>query len=275
MGLEGGRAAGAQRAAVRRGELVFQPLLSNLQVPRPRIDVVSRRSLVAALLHSSAPLVVVSAPAGSGKTLAPRAVGASRGTPQRLAAARHLRQRPGRAADLSRLWRCESVASVDPAVFDWLQESVTPIRSRILPALEATLAGAGPFLLVLDDAHLVRSKACWEILSFVIDHLPTGAQLVLATREDPPLPLGKMRASGVLEEIRAAELALSRDEARELLRLHGRPVEDDTLEAVLAATEGWAAGVYLALLAGEGRSPEEWLPRDPRRRARDRRLPER
>ena len=94
---------------------------------------------------------------------------------------------------------------------------------------------------------------------FVIDHLPAGAQLVLATREDPPLPLGKLRASGLVEEISAVDLALSLDEAGELLRLHGLAADDQTLAAVLAATEGWAAGVYLALLAGRGRAPEEWL----------------
>lgn len=259
IGLREGREAGPGRAADGPGEVLFRPLLSNLQVPRPRVDVVPRRGLVAALLRSSAPLVVVSAPAGSGKTLA---------LVQWVQAA----QCPSAWLQLDRAANdpvvlltylglaLESFSEVDPALFAWLQESVTPIKSRILPSLEATLADAGPFLLVLDDAHLVRSKACWEILSFVIDHLPSGAQLVLSTREDPPLPLGKMRASGLVAEIRAPELALSRDEAGQLLRLHGRPVEDDTLQAMLTATEGWAAGLYLALLAGEGRSTGEWLP---------------
>jgi LuxR family transcriptional regulator, maltose regulon positive regulatory protein len=234
-------------------------VLSNLQVPWPRVQVVPRRSLVSALLQSSAPLVLVSAPAGYGKTLT-------------LVQWTQAEKRPSAWLQLDKAdndpvvlltylaLALETFSALDPAVFDWLQESVTPIKSRILPSLEVTLAGEEPFLLVLDDAHLLRSKVCWEILSFVIDHLPARAQLAISTREDPPLPLGRMRASGLLEEIRAAELALSRDEVGQLLRLRGRPVEDDTLEGVLSATEGWAAGAYLALLAGEGRAPEEWLP---------------
>jgi len=256
-GLEGGLSAGPRRAA--RRELVFQPLLSNLQVPRPRVEVVPRRRLVAELLRSSAPFVVVSAPAGSGKTLA-------------LVQWVQAEERPCAWLQLDTsdndpvvlltylALALEDFAVVDPAVFEWLQESVTPIKSRMLPSLEATLAGARPFLLVLDDAHVVRSQACWEILGFVIDHLPAGAQLVLATREDPPLPLGKLRASGLVQEISAVDLALSQDEAGELLRLHGLAADDQTLAALLAATEGWAAGVYLSLLAGRGRAPEEWLP---------------
>ena len=80
---------------------------------------------------------------------------------------------------------------VDPDLTAWLHAPVTPIRSRMLPALEMTLAAAPPFVLVLDDAHLVRARPCWEILRFVSDHLPPGAQLALGTREQPPLRLAR------------------------------------------------------------------------------------
>jgi LuxR family transcriptional regulator, maltose regulon positive regulatory protein len=251
------RAAGLRPAA--RRDLVFRPVLSNLQVPRPRIRVVPRRGLVAALRRTSSPLVLVSAPAGYGKTLT-------------LAQWTRAEKRPSAWLQIEKAdndvvvlltylaLALEILSAVDSTVFDWLRESATPIKSRILPSLEASLAASAPFLLVLDDAHLLRSQACWEIVGFVIDHLPAGAQVAVGTREDPPLPLGRMRVSGLLEEFRAGELALDRDEAGQLLRLHGRPVEDETLDAVLSATEGWAAGVYLALLAGEGRAPREWLP---------------
>ena len=254
------RTPGAASGAAKGGTLVFRPLVSNLQIPRPRVAAVPRRDLVAALRRSTAPLVVVSAPAGSGKTMT-------------LVQWMEADERPGAwlqldvscndpVALLTYLASAlQGLTPIDGDVFAGLRASITPIHGRILPALEAGLAGAGPFLLVLDDVHLVRSKTCWEIVRFVVDHVPAGAQLVLATREDPPLPMGKLRASGSLEEVRARELALSRDEARTLLRLHGRAVDDGALDALLAATEGWAAGVYLALLAGEGRSADDWLPR--------------
>ena len=242
------------------GALVFKPLVSNLQIPRSRLDVVPRSELIAALRRSTAPLIVVSAPAGSGKTMT-------------LVQWIEADDRPGAWLQLDTsdndpvvlltylAHALQGLTAVDPAVFDGLRASITPIRTQILPALEASLAAAGPFLLVLDDAHLVRAKTCWEILGFVIDHVPPGAQLVLSSREDPPLPLGRLRASGSLEVFRAPRLALSRDEANELLRLNGRAVDEGTLDALMAATEGWAAGMYLALLAGEGRASGEWLRR--------------
>jgi LuxR family transcriptional regulator, maltose regulon positive regulatory protein len=258
-GFGPGRDAGPHGAAAARGGLILQPLLSNLQLPRPRVDMVARRGLVAGLLRSTTPLVVVSAPAGSGKTLS---LVQWAQADRRPAAWLQLDTADNDAVVLLTYLglALEGVTVVDPGVFDHLTASITPIRTLILPALEASLSAAEPFLLVLDDAHLVRAKTCWEILRFVIEHLPPGAQLALATREDPPLPLGRMRASGLVAEVRAPELALSRHEAGELLELHGRTLDEGALDTLLKATEGWAAGVYLALLAGERRPVGRWLP---------------
>ena len=127
--------------------------------------------------------------------------------------------------------------------------------------------------MVLDDAQLVQNEAAWAHVGLVLENLPEGAQLVVASRSDPPLPLGSLRARGELLELRFEELAFDRDEALALLRLHGvgdggevtespaRKVEArDTVAALLEATEGWATGLYLASLTARGRSPDEWLP---------------
>ena len=65
------------------------------------------------------------------------------------------------------------------------------------------------FILVLDDFHLISAAPVCEALQFFIDHLPPHMHLVIATRADPPLPLGRMRGKGTLCEIREADLQLS------------------------------------------------------------------
>ena len=127
--------------------------------------------------------------------------------------------------------------------------------------------------MALDDAQLLQNEAAWAHVGLVLENLPEGAQLVVASRSDPPLPLGSLRARGELLEVRFDELAFDRDEALALLRLHGvgdgggrtespdRKVEArDTAAALLEATDGWATGLYLASLTMRGRAPDEWLP---------------
>jgi LuxR family maltose regulon positive regulatory protein len=84
--------------------------------------------------------------------------------------------------------------------------------------------------------------------------------VAIATRSEPPLPLARLRARGELVEFRLDELAFDRVETEELLRTYGVATDAPLLDALLGATEGWATGLYLALLAGRGRSPGEWLP---------------
>jgi len=210
--------------------------------------------------------VLVSAPAGSGKTVT-------------LTQWMRAESRPGvwlrldgNDNDPLVLLRCLAVAldqvlGVDPEILELLQLRNPPLVERVLPGLGAAVAGARPFVLVLDDAQLVQTEAAWAHVELVLGNLPEGAQLVVATRGDLPLPLGRLRACGELLEVRFKELAFDCDEALKLLRLHaagdGR-VEGadarDTVTALLEVTEGWATGLYLAALTAWGRAPDEWLP---------------
>ena len=238
----------------------FEPLRSKLRPARPHIDLVRRDELVDALLDCAAPLVLVSAPAGYGKSTV-------------LSQWVQAEQRPTAWVQLGAadndpvvlltylVLALEPVAPLDPAVVDLLQLRYPPLEERVLPSLAAALAAAPPFLLVLDDGHLVRSEACWKTILSVLDQLPHGAQVAIGSRHDPDLPLARLRAAGRLAEFRAERLAMSRDEARKLLDLHAFTCDAETLDAVLTVTEGWATGLYLALLAGEGRPKDAWLPR--------------
>jgi LuxR family maltose regulon positive regulatory protein len=106
-----------------------------------------------------------------------------------------------------------------------------------------------PLTIVLDDAHVLSDETCWASLERLVLHLPPEARLVLITRADPPLRLGRLRGKGVLGEIRAGGLAFTVEEARELLvQREGIPLAESDVELLVRRTEGWPAGLYLAAL---------------------------
>lgn len=72
-------------------------------------------------------------------------------------------------------------------------------------------------VLVLDDYHVIDAEAVNQALTFLIEHLPPQMHLVITTREDPPLPLARLRARGQLTELRAVDLRFNRAEAAEFL----------------------------------------------------------
>jgi LuxR family maltose regulon positive regulatory protein len=110
-------------------------------------------------------------------------------------------------------------------------------------------------LLVLDDYHLIDSQPVHGSLLFLLEHLPPGLRMVLASRSDPPLPLARLRAGGQLAELRAAELRFTADEAAALLReAIGADLPGTAVAALTARTEGWAAGLQLAGLSLRGQT---------------------
>ena len=169
-------------------------------------------------MKSTEPLVLVSAPAGSGKTVT-------------LTQWLRAEDRPGiwlrldgNDNDPIVFLRCIAVALdqarwVEPEILELLQLRSPQLVDVVLPGLAATVAGARPFVLVLDDAQLVQKQEAWAYLELVLENLPEGAQLVVATRSDPPLPVGRLRGRGELLEVRFEELAFDGDEALQLLRL--------------------------------------------------------
>jgi LuxR family maltose regulon positive regulatory protein len=123
------------------------------------------------------------------------------------------------------------------------------IVPRILNELEAT---DQEIVLVLDDYHRVTSPECHESIAFLVEHVPGNVQLVLSSRSDPPLPFGRLRASGGLFELRAAELGFTETETAELFEAFGLDLAPDSIAALQRRTEGWPAGLYLALLSIRG-----------------------
>ena len=92
------------------------------------------------------------------------------------------------------------------------------ISTVVLPRLGRWLRGvSAPFVLVIDDVHAITSPSALEVLETVVERLPLGAQLALASRTEPPLPLGRMRAHRQLAELSRADLSMTRAESGELL----------------------------------------------------------
>jgi LuxR family maltose regulon positive regulatory protein len=106
-----------------------------------------------------------------------------------------------------------------------------------------------PTVVVLDDYHVIRERQCHELMAMFLRRSPSNVHVVIATRSDPPLPLGSMRAASQLAELRARDLRLTEREAAEFVRTGGcLKLSDDELAVLMARTEGWAAALRLAVV---------------------------
>jgi LuxR family transcriptional regulator, maltose regulon positive regulatory protein len=124
------------------------------------------------------------------------------------------------------------------------------LTAAFLPRLVTAMAGMPQGLvLVLDDFQVVQNPECLMLVQRLIEHLPPGARLVIATRADPTLRLGRLRAGGRLTEIRAADLAFTADEVTSLLAICDVKLSDESMLQLLERTEGWPAGLGLAILS--------------------------
>ena len=240
-------------------------LASKLRPPPGRPGAVARQALLSRLSqdHPWVRLVVVSAPAGWGKTCL---------------------LRDWRLADTGSgtAWMSVDEGDNDPVRF-WAHviASVTRVAAGFgaaaLPVLTAPGAvGLGavlsillnelavlpvPLTLVFDDYHLVFSQEVLRSVAFLVEHLPPGVRLALAARADPELPLARLRARDELLEIRADDLRFTEDETAALLNgTMGLALAPADIRALQQRTEGWAAGLHLAGLSLRGRpEPSEFI----------------
>lgn len=132
-----------------------------------------------------------------------------------------------------------------------------PVASILTNLLNEVAAMPHSILFVLDDYHRVEANAVDEALAFLLEHLPPTLHLVITTREDPQLQLPRLRARGLLTELRAADLRFTEAEAvaflNETMSLNLSPADVAALEA---RTEGWIAGLQLAALALQGHASQ-------------------
>jgi LuxR family maltose regulon positive regulatory protein len=162
--------------------------------------------------------------------------------------------------DPTRLW-AQVAAALDrvgcqvAVAPEFVATSATAAHTRVLPRLvEALAAYPASLTVVLDDLQVIRHGECTEQLDYLISRLPDHVHLVLISRSDPLLRLGRLRVEGKLTEIRSADLAFAPDEVAAVLRGEGVALSDTTLRELVRQTEGWPAAVYLAALSLAGRA---------------------
>ena len=149
--------------------------------------------------------------------------------------------------------------SVGAGVLAALQSPQPPPAEALLTALinEITTIPES-FVLVLDDYHLIEAKPVDDALAFLVEHLPPQMHLVIATREDPQLPLARLRARGQLTELRAADLRFTPAEAADFLnQVMGLNLSAEDIAALETRTEGWIAGLQLAALSMQGHASRD------------------
>jgi LuxR family transcriptional regulator, maltose regulon positive regulatory protein len=159
--------------------------------------------------------------------------------------------------DPARFWMyvIEALRSVVPGIGEAalavLRAPGLNLVDEALAALVNELADVSEqFVLVLDDYHAIDDERVHEGMGSLIEHLPAALRIVMATRAEPPLRVGRLRARGWLNEIDAAQLQFSLVEAEAMLNdVHGLRLSPETVERLHSRTEGWAAGLYLAVLS--------------------------
>ncbi len=249
-------------------------LATKLYLPPPRSKVVLRPRLIERLnegLSAGRPpgVTLVSAPAGFGKTTLISEWVSARLKDEGGGMKEEDNLHPSTVA-----WLSLDEGDNDPSRFltyliSAMQTIVPKIGERLLgglqspqpPPIETILTTllneittiADNFILVLDDYHVVDSQPVDQALVFLVEHLPPQMQLVIASREDPPLPLARLRVRGQLTELRATDLRFTPAEAAEFLnRVMGLTLSAEAIAALEQRTEGWIAGLQLAALALSG-----------------------
>ncbi|MEM7536778.1 MAG: LuxR C-terminal-related transcriptional regulator [Chloroflexota bacterium] len=235
-------------------------LTTKLYIPSTQSTLVTRSCLVERLMTGvSGKLTLVSAPAGFGKTtLVSEWLAASR----QPAAWYSLDDGDN---DLTRFlaYFVASLQATFPNAPNLGAGTMVLLQSPQPPSIETMLTTLlneitnipESFMLVLDDYHVIDTSEIDNMLIFLLEHLPPQMHLVITTREDPALPLARLRARGHLTEVRAADLCFTFDEADQFFnQVMGLALSSTQIEALSTRTEGWIAGLQLAAISMRGRT---------------------
>ncbi len=237
------------------------PLLATkLHVPRPRPHLVHRPRLFQRLQQGmERALTLISAPVGFGKSTLLSDWLASRAIPVAWLSLEPQDNEPVRFLS----YLLAALQTYDPHLSTTRQVLHHPLQPPLMEAMltlliNDLLKGRGTtqehFVLILDNYQVITDESIHHALSFLVDHLPSRMHLVLATREDPPLPLAQLRGRDDVLELRAIDLRFRPEEAATfLIEVMGLSLSAEESARLQARTEGWITGLQLAAFSLQGR----------------------
>ena len=230
-------------------------LATKLFIPTPRPKIVIRQRLIDRITEGfHRKLTLVSAPAGFGKTTLVSEWAAVCGHP---AAWYSLDDGDTDPARFLRYF-INAIQMVSPGtgqgILGLLDSPTPPAVDNLLLALINEISNLkNRIVLVLDDYHLVNSGPVNDILKFFMEHQPPAIHLVITTREDPGLPLARLRAGDQLTELRAVDLGFTLEETADFLnRVMDLQLPEEDISILENRTEGWIAGLQLAAISLRG-----------------------
>ena len=237
-------------------EHLEQPISRDVSVARRLLD---REDLLQMLDRAvSKRVTMVSAPPGSGKTSLLRAWAARSANLRRVALVSVDRDEQ----DAQRFWSAvldairSSTRSIDPQPQPAAAAGVD--ADQLVDTVVSELAEqVGPVVLIVDDLHELKSGDALAQLERLLAALPSSARVVLSSRRDPAIRLHQLRLADEVAEIRAGDLRFTESETRELLAGSGISLSDGGVAALYERTEGWAAGLRLAVISLSGHADPE------------------
>src|SRR5262245_14063367 len=217
--------------------------------PKAAPPLVERPRLVNRLRETTTPVVLLNAPSGYGKSVLLAQWGSV--DPRRMESVLLRDEHNDPVLLIGSI--VEALARIEPFPAGSVsspQDEASDLETRLLPPLAAAMAERKtPFVLALDELERIESPDALRVISTLGGQIPRGSQLALASRTDPAISIGRLRAHQSLIELGRRELAMNKAEAQRLmagLSLHPTPKQ---LDVLVGRTEGWPAALYLAGLA--------------------------
>ena len=237
-------------------------LATKLYIPPPRPQLVIRLRLIERLnegLSSRRKLTIISAPAGFGKTTLISEWVSVCERPVAWLSLDEGDNDPVRFLTYLITALQTIVPNIGAGVLHMLQSTQSPPIETVLTILLNEIATIPDnFIFVLDDYHVIEDKAVGNALTFLLEHLPPQMHLVITTREDPNLPLARLRVRDQLTELRVADLRFTSSEVAEFLnKAMGLNLSAENISALEARTEGWIAGLQLAAISMQGHASRD------------------
>jgi LuxR family maltose regulon positive regulatory protein len=238
-------------------------ITTKVSTPPPRVDIIQRESLLEKLDRSHGrKLTVVSAPAGFGKTT----LLSNWASNQELPLIWYSLDEGDNDAHRFLLHFVYALDNVDPSlhlrekVDAMLQgpgatEALVQVLTNELDKRETSI------FIVLDDYHVIHNSEIDDLIRFMLDHFPSGAHFLIASRTTPSFPIAKLRADGQLLEINSPDLRFGLGEIAQFMRdVMGIDLPQEDFVILENKTEGWPAGLLLTALSLEGREdPSQFI----------------